>query len=297
MLGILSKIGKKRNLSEKSSAVTEPEIDREGLMQLIPHFPIGNAVKYFPEYKPTLTLTTTIIAYGINNELVYSNSDISWQQNGDATQLYLHGEPVEKLRRFCFIVPTASRDEEGLDYTRKAQLGRSGGFIKGNNITLKGEQRDGRLPVLEAVVRRQLQLKEGHYDGHQVAILDVDPAEFKLIDQRSQVRLQTDIPGMIQARYHKEMTECTMVDFSDRAARIIYEAEQPLQRYREGAMVTFTFGLPEEDAPKVIRGRVIRKHDATVVMSLDDIMREKMFDKVEPFDIMEIKANLLQYNA
>ncbi len=293
MLGIFNKIAKKRTTADEKP-LSKPELDRDGLARLIPYFPIGNKLSYYPEYKQELTLNTTIIAYAVNNELVYSNNDISWQQEDGETRVYLRGDLLKKIESFCFIMPTVSRGEEGLDYASKELLGKDGGFIKGNNITLKGEQNDGRLPVIDMTVRKQMILKEGHYVGHQVAILDVDPAAFNLLEQRSHVRLKTDIPGQIQAKLHQEPLSCTMVDFSDRAARIIYNDADSSSSYREGAMVTLSFDLPESAEARVIRGKVIRQQDATVVMTLDNIMREKAFEKVESFDIMEIKANLLQ---
>jgi len=294
MLGIFNRITKKKASTGKSET-RRAELDRDSLISLMPHFSIGNKAKYFPEYKQELTLTTTIIAYAINNELVYSNSDISWTQEEGETRIFLNGEPLKKIESFYFIVPTVSRGEEELDYTRKEKLGKDGGFTRGNNITLKGEQHGGRLPMVESTVRKQMMLKEGHYIGHRVAILDVDPAEFSLIEQRSHVRLKTEIQGQIQARPNKEPLSCTMVDFSDRAARIIYHgAGDSSSRYREGSMITFSFDLPKSAEERVIRGTVIRNHEETVVMTLDNIMREKAFEKMEPFDIMEIKANLLQ---
>lgn len=296
MLGIFNKMSKKRATATGEKPQRASAFDNEGLARLIPYFPIGHKLLYYPEYKQELTLSTTIIAYAINNELVYSNSDISWKQEGGKTQVYLNGNLLDKISSFCFIMPMASRGEGELDYGRKESLGKDGGFIKGNNITLKVEQREGRLPMLDATVRKQMLLKEGHYVGHQVAILDVDPTKFRLIEQRSHVRLKTAVPGQLQGKSHHIPLSCTMVDFSDRAARIIYheEAENALPTYREGSQVTLSFDLPESTEARVIRGKVIRQHEDMVVMTLDNIMREKAFEKVDSFDIMEIKANLLQ---
>ncbi len=293
MLGIFNKRVKKAAIKEKP--LLKKTLDSDGLARLLPFFPIGNKLYYFPEFKQELTLNTAIIAYAINNELVYSNNDISWQKENGVFQLYLQGKQLKKIDSFCFIMPTVGRGKEELDYARKERLGKDGGFIKGNNITLNGEQCDGRLPVLDATVRKQVVLKEGHFIGHKVAILDVDPRAFKLIEQRRHVRLKTDIAGEIQAKSGQVSQRCTMVDFSDRAVRIIHDdegSERP--SFREGSTVILSFDLPKSAEARVIRGKVIRQHDATVVMTLDNIKREKDFEKVELFDIMEIKANLLQ---
>ncbi len=293
MLGIFNKRAKKTEAKERP--LLKANLDSDGFAHLLPYFPIGNKLRYFPEFKQELTLNTAIIAYAINNELVYSNNDISWEEENGAFQLYLLGKRLNKIESFCFIVPTVGRGEEELDYARKERLGKDGGFIKGNNITLNGKQSDGRLPILNATVRKQLILKEGHFMGHKVAILDVDPKAFKLIEQRRYVRLKTDIMGEIQTRLGQEPQRCTMVDFSDRAVRIIHDdegSERP--SFREGSTVTLSFDLPKSAEARVIQGKVIRQHDATVVMTLDNIKREKDFEKVELFDIMEIKANLLQ---
>jgi len=294
MLGIFTKRTKKSVKTERP--LVAAGLSSDGLAELLPYFPIGNKLRYFPEFKQELTLNTAIIAYAVNNELVYSNNDISWQEEDGISQLYLFGKRLKKISSFCFIMPTIGRGEEGLDYARKEQLGKDGGFIKGNNITLKGEQSDGRLPVLDATVRKQVVLKEGHFVGHKVAILDIEPRAFKLIEQRRHVRLKTDISGQIQTKSSLMPQRCTMVDFSDRAARIIHDdIDRGLSTYREGSMITLSFDLPKSSEARVIRGKVIRQHDATVVMTLDNIMREKDFEKVELFDIMEIKANLLQH--
>jgi len=293
MLGIFNKRTKKT--AEKKASVLKTGLNSDGLARLLPFFPIGNKLRYFPEFNQELTLNTAIIAYAINNELVYSNNDVSWQEENGVFQLYLSGKRLKKIESFCFIMPTVGRGEEELDYARKERLGKDGGFLKGNNITLKGEQCDGRLPVLDATVRKQVVLKEGHFVGHKVAILDIDPKVFKLIEQRRHVRLKTDIVGEIQTKAGQVPLRCTMVDFSDRAVRVIHhdvDSERP--SYREGSMVTLSFDLAKSAESRVIRGKVIRQHDATVVMTLENIMREKDFEKVALFDIMEIKANLLQ---
>ncbi len=295
MLGIFNKIARKQPAADERQAPAL-ELDRDALVALLPYYPIGKKFSYYPEFKEELTLTTTIIAYAINNELVYSNGEISWKEEAKRTQIYLNGKPLKKIKSFCFIMPTASRSEEGLDYARREQLGKNGGFVRGNNITLKGVQSDGRLPVIDTTVRKQVELKEGHYIGHRVAILDVDPAAFGLLEQRRHVRLKTDVPGKIQSRLNQESQRCTMVDFSDRAARII-QHEEVASNYREGSVVTLSFDLPKSTEMRVIQGKVIRQHDDTLVMTLDNIMREKEFEKVESFDIMEIKANLLQQQA
>ncbi|MCF6323198.1 MAG: PilZ domain-containing protein [Gammaproteobacteria bacterium] len=293
MLGIFNKRAKKTAVKEMP--LLKASLDSDGFARLLPYFPIGNKLNYFPEFKQELMLNTAIIAYAINNELVYSNNDISWQEENGTLQLYLLGKRLKKINSFCFIMPTVGRGEEELDYVRKERLGKDGGFIKGNNITLNGKQSDGRLPVLDATVRKQLILKEGHFVGHKVAILDVDPKAFKLIEQRRHVRLKIDIVGEIQTRLGQVPQRCTMVDFSDHAVRIIYNDEDSdRSSFREGSTVTLSFDLPKGAEPRVIRGKVIRQHDATVVMTLDNIKREKDFEKVELFDIMEIKANLLQ---
>jgi len=293
MLGIFNKRTKKPAADKQP--LLKAGLDSDGIARLLPFFPIGNKLRYYPEYNQDLTLNTAIIAYAINNELVYANGDVSWQEEGGQFRLYLFGKQLKKINSFYFIVPTVGRGVEELDYTSKERLGKDGGFIKGNNITLKGEQNDGRLPVLDALVRKQVILKEGHFIGHKVAILDIDPAAFKLIEQRRHVRLKTDIIGQIQAKSSQVPQRCTMVDFSDCAARVIHDnADGELSPYSEGSLITLSFDLPKSAEARVIRGKVIRQHDATVVMTLDNIMRDKDFEKVEQFDIMEIKANLLQ---
>ncbi len=292
MLKIL-KIFSKKNPDENNAPAPRVVLDSRKLCSLLRYFPIGSSLRYFPEYREEIILDSVIIAYLINSELIYSNSEITIPS--DESGLILNSKLIDEINSFSILIPSTSRGEAELDYEQKEILEQTGGFSRGNCITLIGQQQDGNIPVVDTIVKKHARLKEGHFDNTRVVILTVDPALLKLKDQRSQARLAARIPGLIQTKLYSEPNPCTIIDFAGHAIKISCESNEliPLS-CKLDETVTLTFNLPVSTEPTVMRGKVTKTADSSMVIELKEISREKKFEKLATIDLIEIKAKLLQ---
>lgn len=268
-------------------------LDSHKLCKMLPYFPIGSNLKYFPEYRQEITLDSIIIAYLINNEIVYSNNEITCTADGN--ELILNGTRLDEINSFAILIPSVSRGETELDYEQKESLEQSGGFARGNSITLIGQQHDEKISFIDTVVKKYARLKEGYFDNTQVVVLNTDPALLELKDQRTQVRLEAKIPGLIQTKLYSEQSSCTIVDFSEHTIKITCDDNEIVPMSCEkGEAITLTFNLPSSAEPNVMRGKVIKIDGAAMIIELEDILRGKTFEKLATIDLIEIKAKLLQ---
>jgi len=292
MLKLFKKLYTKDSTNTKSP-VPQAILDSGKLCDLISCFPLGAGVKYFPEYRQEITLETVIIAYLINDEVVYANSEIRCA--ADKETITLNGTALEEINTFAFLIPSVNRGETELDYERKEILGKSGGFARGNTITLMGEPQTGKAPLIDTVVRKFARLKEGPYHKTQVVVLNADPSLLELNDQRNQVRLEAKISGLIQTKLYTEPNPCTIIDFSGKAIKVTCDDNEIIpMSCHEGESVTLTFDLPNSSEPSVMRGTVHRSGGASLIIELKDTLIASTFEKLEPIDLIEIKAKLLQ---
>lgn len=289
------------NLFSKKPSTTHPStelrvvLDSLKLRKLLTYFPIGDNLKYFPAYREEITLDAIIIAYMINGEIIYSNNEVSYNENGE---LCLSGVSHHEVSSFAILIPSTIRNEAALDYQQKEILEKSGGFAKGNSITLIGQQKDGEIPIIDTVVTRNARLKEGYFDDTPVVVLNVDPALLELKDQRTQARLAAKIAGLVQTKLYSEPNHCTIVDFSGHTTKISCDSNEliPLS-CKTGETITLTFNLPSNSEPSVMRGKVVKIEGSAMVVELTDILKGEAFEKLAQIDLVEIKTKLLQLQA
>ncbi len=294
-----------KNLSKRGVSDALPmlpvELDIAAIGKLIRFFPIGRRVTYHPEFKQEIALHTIIIGYSINSHMIYSNSDFTIQESsqGEMQASLNEGETtilIDELTEFCFILPTTNRGEAKLSYESKNLLGPHSGFANGNNITLTGEGCDGQIPVTDTTVIRRTLLQTGVYKNNQVVLLGANPKTLTLSDQRTHLRLPTNISGTIKTIEGGASCDCVLMDISDHSARIKFDDTIPLLGAFEAEQeITLDFTLPEKSVPYTLRGKVIRKDNAFAVISLAQILTENRFVKLELIDILEIKSHILQY--
>lgn len=285
---------KKKKPADKAEKHQRPPLDKAKLCEVIGYYPIGNRVRYYPEYKEEVTLDTLVIAYELNGHLLYSNAEIECCTT--ATTIVLNGKEIETVESFSILVPPGIGGEGKLDYERKESLGESSGFSRGNTITLLGPQVSGLVPTLDTVADKFYRFRDGVYAGERAVILIVDPRLLTLTDQRKHTRLETAIPVQMKCTHLSEPYNCMLSDLSDRSVRIsCLHLNLNGEEYKKGKMVTLTFNLPESDEMRIIRGTIYRNEGDALVVTLQTIMRKKTFEKLKPIDIMEIKAKLLQH--
>ena len=150
-------------------------MDPAQLVELMQCFPIGGKVRYYPEDDDDLALDTIVIAYGINDHLVYTQNDIRSEMDGQE-HIFLIDDNwrdlvVRKVNSFCLLIPFILDDRNDLSYPRKVELLNETRFARGRDLTLISLRGDKGVPHLRTFVRKRLIMKDGYYANHPVAFL------------------------------------------------------------------------------------------------------------------------------
>lgn len=288
--------------AEGGSAHGRP-VSLSKLIELIRYFPLGEKLRYYPEYQKESALETIILGYSINEQFIFSPLGIRHQQDGDQISLHVlqDGEDrqVKKVESFSLLIPFNREDDTKRDYQRRAELGPRGPFRRHNIITLRACSRGGILSHMDTVVRKVLPVKEGIYAGHDVVILDVMPESLTLTDQRQHYRLKTNLPVSLSLREGGTYT-CTLMDFSEESVQLqfdrLHEELEGLSEYRR---LTLKLDVTNGGQSKVfaLDGAMYRKTDDRLVMKLQGIYKDGNLVNLGLVDILDIKASLLQHPA
>lgn len=286
MLGLFSKPG------QKTPPPAPPELDLARVGAVLQSYPIGAALRYYPEFKQNIVLESVILGYLLNQTLVFSAQEMVCEGTGKNARMLVGPErKAVRLNSVGIVIPSNSRGVEELDYARREELERTGGLANGNNITLMAHPRDGKTPVVQTTVRKKTVVKEGLYANTPVVLLNVDVSSLLLTDQRTHMRLKTELPA--HALVGSDAVQpCTMVDFSERSVRL--RGEEWPATVRVGRPVTISFTLPNRSGNVVLRGDLFRKDDNDLVVMLEEIQRGSDFLRIELIDVLGIKATLLQ---
>lgn len=283
-----------RKKGQDKAPPVAPSVDIGRACAVLQQFPIGSAVRYYPEFKKDIVLESVILGYLCNKTLVFASQDMRCEGGGAEARLSIgpHHKHVTRLTGFGIIIPAQSRGVEQLDYARKEELERTGGLAPGNNITLMAPSRQGKTPLLQTTVRKKSVVQEGLYANTAIAVLDVDVSSLLLADQRAHMRLQTRLPVEVRLGDEPPLS-CMMADFSERSVRLHADAGWPAGM-RAGRHLSVAFRLPDHNRDTVLRGDIFRKDDTDLVLMLEEIQREGQFVRLEVIDVLEIKAKLLQ---
>ncbi len=306
-MGFLKKVfgGAGNNSAPKKSqggARAEP-LSIAKLTELFRYFPLGEKIRYYPEYQKEGALETIVLGYSVNGQFVFSPVDISCQQDGerDVLRLAVDGQEclVQEVVNFSLLIPFNQEDENKRDYGRRAELGPRGPFRRHNTITLLACSTGGTLSHLDTEVNKVLPLTDGIYAGHEVVVLDVLPSSLKLTDQRQHYRLQTELPASLSIR-DGETHQCTLLDLSEGSVRLQFAEVtadiMALTEFRR-LKLSFTVDVDSKSKAYALDGVMYRKTDDRLVMKLQGIYKD---GKVEPLglvDILDIKASLFQHPA
>lgn len=288
--------------SEGDSAQGRP-VNLSKLIELIRYFPLGEKLRYYPEYQKESALETIILGYGINEQFIFSPLGVRHQQDDGQISLHvLHdGEDrqVKRVESFSLLIPFNREDDTKRDYQRRAELGPRGPFRRHNVITLLACSRGGILSHVDTVVRKVLPLKDGIYAGHEVVVLDVLPDSLTLTDQRQHYRLKTSVPVTLSLR-EGGTYPCTLLDFSEESIQLqfdrLHEEMENLSEYRR---LTLTLDVTNAGQSKqfVLDGTMYRKTGDRMVMKLQGIYKGGNLANLGLVDILDIKASLLQHPA
>jgi hypothetical protein len=292
--------GKAANTAAARPSFDE-SVDMPTLMEIVRYFPMGEKVRYYPEFQKDAALDTLILGYGINDEFIFSPMNLKHEQEGDHVALHLvnNGEEhtVERVDNFALLIPYNREDDNKRDYQRRAELGPRGPFRRYNTISLQACSTGGILSTLDTVVRKVLPITEGIYAGHEMVLLHVVPKSLHLTDQRQHYRLKTRLPATLRLK-DGGTHECTLLDFSEESLQLQFDKPQEeIQNLSEWRRLTLTFDVSASGQPKLFEldGTMYRKKDDRVVMKLQGIYKEGSVETLGLVDILDIKSSLLKH--
>jgi hypothetical protein len=273
------------------------------LAELFRYFPLGEKVRYYPEYQQDGALDTLVLGYSVNDQFVYSPVDIRCREGDghDVLQLTVddYEQTVSEVQRFCFLIPFNAEDEHKRDYVRRAELGPRGPFQRHNVITLVACSSGGILSSIDTVVRKIMPLKTGLYAGHDVVLLDVQLDTLRLTDQRQRYRLPTYLPATLSIK-DGDTFSCTLLDFSEQFVQLFFnESSVGLAAFTEYRRLTLSIDISTDDVPRecVLDGVMHRKTDTSLVMALQGIYKNGSLESLGLVDVLDIKASLLHHPA
>lgn len=286
--------------SSREQAEPPASIEPVRLLEVMQSFPIGTKIQYHPEYQEDITLNSIIIAYGINDELVYSNDVIRGWQDGKSLSLVIgnggNEKLINKVESFCFVIPENPQEEQQLDYTRKAQIGTGGQYRRGNSISIMSSGCDRGVPVIDTSVRKTIRLKEGYYAKHNVVVLDVEMDSYDIRDKRLHYRLQINLPISLKLSEDELAYPCTLEEYAENSVRIAFSDEEPFASLiNEGASIYFTIDMRNRLKKYMLIGTVQKRSPDKAVIRLNKIYRDHNYQDFNLLDALDIKASLLQH--
>jgi hypothetical protein len=302
-MGFLKKVFSGDKAKTPSPDTVREPLSIAKLMELFRYFPLGEKIRYYPEYQKEGALETIVLGYSVNGQFIFSPVDIACLHDGERDVLGLVVDGEERLVRdvesFSLLIPLNHADENKRDYGRRAELGPRGPFRRKNIITLLACSTGGTLSNLDTEVRKIQPLASGIYAGHDVVVLDVMPSSLKLTDQRQHYRLQTELPARLTIR-DGETHECTLLDFSEGSVRLQFQkVTADIMALSEFRRLKLDFCVGENGGGKAysLDGVMYRKTDDRLVMKLQGIYKNNKPMPLGLVDILDIKASLFQHPA
>lgn len=300
---MLGRLWKSQNEGkDKTVTVKRAAMNNGLLVELMRSFPIGGKIRYFPHNQKEMALESIVIAYGMNEHLVYTQNDIRSQTDGDDTFFVLDDdwtdEVVRKVDSFCLLIPYIVGNDGSLDYASKAAVHDWNPFQRGEPLGLMSLVTDQGVPHVDSVVRKRMTLRDGYYANHTVVVLEVDPATLQLIDQRQHRRLRTMLPIEMTGKENGEACDAVLVDYSEYHAKIEFDMTSSLAGLVETAKHLYiTIPANKHGRSFQLKGKVFRRGDGYVVLEFIGMLKGRQFMALEVLDVLELKANILQHPA
>ncbi len=289
---------------ERAAGAARQALDSERIVEIMACFPIGGKVRYYPEHRKDLVLESLIIAYGINNYLVYTQNDIHVERpedGGDAPPRILLDDDwkdvtVNTIYSFCFVMPDAGLSDKDLDYVSKVALKTGGWFQRGEQFTLMSVFTQRGVPHIDARIRKNVLLKEGYYAHHSVVVMEVLPDTLHHVDQRQHCRIRTQVPVRLYLSEDGEPHGCVLVDFTESCFKLRVEGLAGLERQLAvRRTVIVAVDLPAQMRSFILKGRILRRDEAHVVVSLKSRLVDGQFEDMDLLAAIDLKASLLQH--
>ncbi|MBI5449737.1 MAG: hypothetical protein HY940_00100 [Gammaproteobacteria bacterium] len=301
MLGRLLKGSQDTKKAAAQAPVERPVLlDNSQLVELMRCFPIGGKLRLFPELQDDVALESIVIAYGLNEHLIYTQNDIQVNIEGDRAFFVLDDNwtdiTVRDVRSFCLVVPYIPTNDSALDYTSKVAMKGWNPFQRDSKLKMVSIHTERGVPHLEVVVRKRVTLKDGYYANHAVVILDVILSSLSLVDQRQHRRIKTLLPVQVSATEKGARHDSVMVDFSEYYARLEFDMTSALVEALVNTKYLYlNISLEAQKRHYRMKGRIIRRGEGHLVIEFVGMYKGSEFMVLELLDVLEFKASLLQH--
>jgi len=302
MKGLLGWIGNGNGAIQAAEVQSQPRVTPEDVDKLLRYFPIGTRLQYYPEFSESIRFDTLILAYALDEILVYANSSISFSQAEGETELLFATEKGEQrtsnLESFHFLIPRVTRSEVHYSSTaEEASVQRPvNDFTRGNTITLINKMTNGKVSQIDTAVARNVVLAEGCYAKQHAVYLQPSPETFELCDKREFTRIYTNIPASLAEAPESEAHPCKIVDYSEGYFRVDMANRDPLwTKLSKGSQIFVIFDLPHKSSVITLQAMVQRIQGDQIALKLTSILRGKQFKDLDFIDKLELKASFLEH--
>ncbi len=290
-----------REGAESSGSLIHRPLDNDLILEVMRYFPIGGKIRYFPAQRKSVVLESIIIAFGINNYLVYTQKDIHIkEQEGGKPHFLLDDDwkdvTVREVSSFCLVIPDVGHTESELDYASRVAMDNRGLFKRGETFSLMSLFAERGVPHIDVQVRKKVLLKDGYYANHSVVVLEALLGTLHHIDQRQQCRIKTNIPVSVYLTEEGEPFACHLVDFSECSLKIRIDRHEGLKpSLTKKRNIIVAIDLSQQMKSYILKGKVLRRDDEHVVISVTSRLADKQYESFDLLAAIDLKANLLQH--
>ncbi|MFQ5469356.1 MAG: PilZ domain-containing protein [Gammaproteobacteria bacterium] len=270
------------------------------LIEIMRRFPIGYKVRSQLTYQQDLEHESIIIAYMINDRIIYSQKDIQ-QINKDNEKVFsitVDGKKsfIRDVRSFAFILPSQQDINVKASTKRLGNFGKVRQFRPGNHLTLTTINKSQGCWRINTAVKKSAILEKGYYKNQRISVVEIIEDTIAYTDQRQHERIKTEAPASLQLARESEPQKCLVNDFSEQSVRISFEEGSPIERAISiGRSIFLTIAIEEEDKAFIIEGHIIRKNQNTAVIELNSLLKENEFVEMELLDSLDFKASMLKH--
>lgn len=310
-MNLFNLLTKKNNRTPSASTNTGSYIgmSSESVAQIMEHFPVGMRIQYYPEYQKSIKIDSIIVAYSINDHLIYSNKDITaaTREGQRGFQARIQGSPMffDRVSSFNILVPKLIRQAielhrpPGKANLKKEMVERQvNDFRVGNSITMFYRSTPAKgILQLDTTVKRTVTLKEGLYPNKGLAVLQPLLDTFECIDFRAMARIDTEIPSEFFIDKNGKGHPCLIQDFSEKFIRIQIDEKHKrlLQGIGEGRKVVIKVNPEFHGRNLILQGQVFRKRGHTVIIALENLLKKGRFHPMDALDEIYIKSAMLEH--
>ena len=273
------------------------------LKQFIRTYPIGEKVNYYPEYLEKIDFETLILGYEVNETPIYGR-DFVHGLDTDMVSFKTEesGEMVTaaEIASFSVIVPDTSELEKTLDYFSRAEIGKSGQFVRGHSITLVSPATEQGPQVIDTTVVRRSMVKRGYYKGYKVVYLEPQLDTLSSKEHRKHMRMELSLEGTVYSPIKNSSgITCTVIDCSEQYVGLQLSQllpRQNIQSLTEGKSVRVLLPIPSLNKTFDLKGNICaaRVKNNMVVVELQAIRKDNTYKDLELVDKLDLRSSLIQ---